>query len=312
MRPIFIGGCERSGTTLLGAMLGSHSSCLCVPEMKFKMEMLQFADNGVNGSVEPASRVEKLARRSSFRIWGLSLNEIIAPSRTLAGRELIEWTVLAYGQKMGKTAPAIWIDHTPANIKYAWTLFQAFPDAHLIHIIRDGRAVAASLLPLDWGPNEIDSAARYWAAALAYGLATEAAWPERVIQVRYENLVEEPTTTLKRLCAALSLSYEPAMCQGTGFQVPPYTAKQHALVGTLPEPTRITAWERQLTARQIEIFESITADLLKMLRYEPKFGFHAKRMSRLEILSSSIREFYKKEFVNRHRKRRRRRETLPS
>lgn len=171
MRPIFIGGCERSGTTLLGAMLGSHSSCLCVPEMKFKTEMLEFADNGVNNAVDPAYALEKLAHRSNFKIWGLSLGQIAAPGKALAGRELVEWTVAAYGQKVGKTDPTIWIDHTPANIKYAWTLFQAFPDAYMVHLIRDGRAVAASLLPLDWGPNEIDSAAHYWAEALAYGLA---------------------------------------------------------------------------------------------------------------------------------------------
>ncbi|MFL5475589.1 MAG: sulfotransferase, partial [Gemmatimonadales bacterium] len=32
MRPLFIGGCERSGTTMLAAMLGGHSRCLCLPE----------------------------------------------------------------------------------------------------------------------------------------------------------------------------------------------------------------------------------------------------------------------------------------
>lgn len=311
MKPIFIGGCERSGTTLLGAMLGSHSSCLCVPEMKFKLEMLQFAGNGVNDAVEPARVLAKLAHRSNFRIWGLSPHEIAMPGGTLAGRELVEWLVSAYGRKVGKIASAIWIDHTPANIKCAWTLFQAFPDAHMVHLIRDGRAVAASLLPLDWGPNEIDSAARYWAEALAHGFAAEATWPGKVIRVRYENLVKEPATTLKELCAALSLSYEPAMCQGTGFQVPLYTARQHALVGSPPEPARVNAWERELTPRQVEIFESIVADLLKLLCYEPKFGLHARRMSRLERLGSHLRELYKNEMINRRRKRKRRRETLP-
>ncbi|MGH7961502.1 MAG: sulfotransferase family protein [Candidatus Binatia bacterium] len=317
MKPIFIGGCERSGTTLLGAMLGAHTSCLCVPEMKFKFDILRFAHedhdiHGMRGMIDKADIVRRLAKRSNFRIWELTLDVAAVPHEQISCCALIEWLVTIYGQKVGKPMPAMWVDHTPSNIRYARTLLSLFPEAYMVHIVRDGRAVAASVLPLDWGPNEIDSAARYWAERLAYGFVAESQWPQRVIRVRYEDLVEDPQSTVKKLCGALALNYEPAMSQGGGFLVPHYTAKQHALVGSTPDPARVNAWEQQFTPRQIEIFESVASDLLESLGYVPKFGLRARRMSRMEGLVSGIRELYKKELINKRRQKKRKRETIPA
>jgi len=310
MRPIFVGGCERSGTTLLGAMLGAHSSCLCVPEMQFKLDILRFPDHGAQETIDKAEVIRRLAQRSSFRIWELNLNNAALLHEQLSCRQLIEWIVTAYGQTVGKPMPAMWVDHTPSNIRYVRTLLRLFPDAHIVHIVRDGRAVAASVLPLDWGPNQIDSAAHYWAERLAFGFAAESQWPERVMRVRYEDLVQDPEPVLQKICEALAIQYEPAMSQGKGFRVPQYTAQQHALVGSAPNPTRARAWETQLTPRQIEIFESLTSDLLESLGYVPKYGLRAKRMPRREEHLSGIRELYKR-ILNRSRQRKRKKNTIP-
>jgi hypothetical protein len=312
MKPIFIGGCERSGTTLLGAMLGAHARHLCVPEMQFKFDILQLADrNGAQG-YNKAALVKALARRSHFRLWELAIDVTTIAQESGSSRELIEWFVRLYGQKVDKPTPMLWLDHTPKNIRYAHTLFAAFPDARMIHIVRDGRAVAASVLPLDWGPNVIDSAARYWAERLAYGLAAEIRWPDKVIRVHYEDLVQRPEATLKILCERLTICYDPAMNQGQGFQVPRYTARQHALVGQAPDSTRVDMWRQQLTPRQIEIFEHVTGDLLQTVGYSLDFGLAARKATWKESLTASLQDLYQREFVNRRRKRQRKRATIPA
>lgn len=83
------------------------------------------------------------------------------------------------------------------------------------------------------------------------------------------------------------------------------------LVGKAPDPARIHGWQQQLIPRQIEIFESVTADLLEMLGYTPNFGLSAKKVTWKESLVGSVQEFYKKEFINRRRKRRRKVATIP-
>lgn len=304
MRPIFVGGCERSGTTLLGAMLGAHPACLCVPEMPFKLNILRQWD--WDGSRPEARLVARwLARNWRFRIWGLDLAQEQWPADRPGYRQTVEFLVSAYGRRVGKPGPQVWVDHTPANVRSACTLFHHFPDARIVHIVRDGRAVANSIMPLEWGPNEVESAAHFWTESLAWGLAAEARWgPERVIRARYEDLVSDPEGTLEQLSPRLGLDYQPEMAAASGFRVPRYTVGQHALVGARPDPRRLDAWRRELSPRQVEIFESIAGELLCYLGYEPVFGQRARRPSLSERLASRLRDNARKA-VNAYRQRRR-------
>lgn len=168
-----------------------------------------------------------------------------------------------YAALRGQDYKTIWIDHSPHNIRFAKTLLGEFPDAKIIHLIRDGRAVAASVMPLDWGPNSMYHAARWWMGFIALGLACEASFGDtRIIRVKYEDLLTDTEKTLQTLCAFIGTEYETAMLRGDGFEAPDITRGQHQLVGNPPDPSRALAWSQSLTDRQIEIFESIADDLL--------------------------------------------------
>jgi hypothetical protein len=314
MRPIFIGGCPRSGTTLLGSMLGAHPRYLTSPESQFKIDLFNWA--GPDGQVDGREALERLRKSARFRLWGLDFDEHVF-RRSATPRELIEWIVRAYGRTVEKPDPAVWIDHTAApNVQYAWTLSRAFPDASFVHIIRDGRAVAGSLLKVDWGSNDMEGAARFWLEKLGHGLGFEAAAPDgRVARVRYEDLVAEPESTLRRLCSRLDLEYHPEMIPAAGFSLPKYSSSTHQLIGRPPSSQRIDAWRHELTKRQIEIFESVAKETLDCLGYITDFGLsaspatHSERM-RVKLLGLPRRK------LNRVRKRWRFRRsigmTLPS
>ena len=293
MKPVFIGGCDRSGTTLLGSMLGTHSECLCVPESQFIIETL----NGSNFDVElikPLAVLEMISKHPRFRIWEFNIESTPTPQVQSINSypKLIEWIIRRYGETNGKVSPAIWIDHTPFNVKFASALFSLFPQAKMIHLIRDGRAVASSIMPLSWGPKAIDKAAYFWLRNLAYGFAAESAYgPNRVIRIKYEDLVNDSETTLKTICSFIDIDYQPCMVQGDGFKVPSFTRKQHSLVGKKPDPGRINAWENKLSPRQIEIFESTTGDMLGYLGYTPKFGVRARNMTNMERFISTLKTF---------------------
>ena len=91
---------------------------------------------------------------------------------------------------------------------------------------------------------------------------------------------------MKRLTAFIGIDCQPEMAQGAGFQVPSYTVDQHRLVGNKPDAKRLDAWERALTPRQVEIFESITYELLQYLGYRPRFGIKARGSTLKEQLST--------------------------
>jgi hypothetical protein len=290
MRPVFIGGCDRSGTTLLGAMLGSHSECLCVPESQFKIDVLRFLKHD-QAEVDLFSTFNMIRNHWRFKLWELDIDLSPTVEKRLRGSypRLIEWIIKDYGNKAGKPSSSIWVDHTPSNLKYAATLASLFPQARFIHIVRDGRAVASSVMRLDWGPNTIIKAAHWWIENVAYGLAAESFLGKgKVIRLRYEDLVREPTPILERVCSFLDIDYQSKMAKATGFKVPRFTSAQHALVGNPPDPSRVDAREKKLSPREVEIFKSLTGDSLLSWGYKLKYGIKARGSTRRESNLSSL------------------------
>ncbi|MEE2711619.1 MAG: sulfotransferase [Planctomycetota bacterium] len=305
MRPVFIGGCSRSGTTLLGSMLGAHSDALCTPESQFKTEAFREHDP-LSPNADLAAAFTWLRHHRRFRFWGLPASP--ADAKLDDGyRGLLEWIVGRYGDSVGKHESTVWVDHTPNNLERGRALLSVFPEARFVHIVRDGRAVAASVLPLDWGPNTIREAATWWASKLAFGLAAESHLAsDQIIRVRYEDLLHHPARELERLCEALDMPFEERMIDATGFQAPSYTTTQHELVGQLPNASRADRWRTQLSDRDIEIFEARAQDLLVYLGYEPVVGGTARDATRGELWRFALINLVRKGILNKLRKRRRR------
>jgi hypothetical protein len=301
MLPVFIGGHPRSGTTLLGAMIGTHSACVCTPESQFKTRVLRDASVNNQGTLNLEAALRKIQNNWRFKIWDLPLGAV--PFNSIQTyRDLVEFLVTAYGEKFGRMNPSIWVDHTPSNVKNAETLLRLFPDARFLHIVRDGRGVAASILPLDWGANTVNEAACAWLERLSQNLAVESALGQkRIMRVKFEDMVLEPETILKEICSFLHIDYQPHMTEGTGFMVPRYTRNQHAQVGNRPDPKEARAWEKRLTARQIEIFESIAGAMLLALGYPLRYGKKARPITGPEKVMSHLREIYKGKIVNKTR-----------
>jgi hypothetical protein len=290
MKPIFIGGCGRSGTTLLGAMLGSHPQYLTTPEAKFNtvayMQCLQD-----RGTVDLAEAIKRIQAHWSFRVFNVDLDaeEFIRSAPDASYTDLVRWIVGQYGQSVGRSQPTVWIDHTPDNILHARHLFDLYPDAKMIHLVRDGRAVAASVIKLDWGPNTVDAAANWWVHKVAHGFAVEALYgADRVMRVRYEHLVTDPVTVLQMICNFLELEYVDEMQSGSGYRIPPYASQGHELVGSRPNKSRIGAWRSQLTPRQIEIIEYIADNVLHALDYELLYGGYARHVTLVEQTKSFL------------------------
>jgi hypothetical protein len=294
-RQLFIGGCSRSGTTLLGAILGAHSACICPPESHFKIGVLRSC-RSENDEINPQAALRFIRMHWRFKLWNIDIDPDKAPDSSYV--ELLEWLVEQFAESRGVTGH-IWVDHTPDNINYAPALLRLFPQAKIIHIIRDGRAVANSILPLDWGPNTIIKAANWWQEMVRDGLALEDLLPSnQIVRVRYEDLVREPEQVMQALCTALELTYEPTMLQADGFQPPGYTASQHTMIGKRPDPSRATRWKSTLTPRQIEIFESIAADMLTQLGYTLTQGAAAKPPTSWEKRRAALKEFVRGDIVN--------------
>lgn len=156
------------------------------------------------------------------------------------------------------------------NLRIA-LLVKAFPEARFVHLVRDGRAVAASLARVDWwltdpvwwygatprdwvvdGGDPWDIAARHWVEELrvvAQGLSEVPA--SRVRNIRYEDLVAAPHDVLREVA---------------GFSGLHPTAQWEAEVAGL-EIVRDDRWRQQLSRDECERVEAVQADQLLELGY---------------------------------------------
>lgn len=206
--PIFTGGTGRSGTTIMGELLGRHPDLALIPvEMRFHVDGGGLTDLA-QGEIDVATFEEKLRtrwyRRTPNRWSGPRGVHVVADESVLdaalAGlhERYAQDPWVACAQFMSELMQAhteglqarTWVEMTPPNAKRAGDLCHLYPGARVIHMVRDGRDVAASVAPKSWGPNDIRSALKWWGQQMIeLDRSMRSADPARVRTVRLESLV---------------------------------------------------------------------------------------------------------------------------
>ncbi len=270
-RPVFIGGCDRSGTTMLGDILGASAKAFATPESQWIHQLAPRQHLGILKT--QGALLDWLCGEFRFAVWGLDrardLEDLGLPLDDT--RACVEAILRRYLERNlpEKSAVPVWVDHTPDNMRYYATLRRLFPDARFIHIVRDGRAVYQSVRSLNWGPNNAYIGTRFWASRLEQSLQVEIAEGERCLRVRYEDILRQPAVEIERICAFADLPYAEDMLSGGGVILPEFTRGQHKLVGKPPDASREEAWRQHVSRREIEDFEAWPASRM----YLEHFGY---------------------------------------
>ena len=117
----------------------------------------------------------------------------------------------AYAAHEGKPR---WGDKSPPYTWKAKRIQRALPEAHFIHLIRDGRDVAMSLSEVSWGPGDVQAAATKWVEELsrARHRARRLA-AGTYMELRYEDLVADPEPLLRRIADFVDLPWDASMLE---------------------------------------------------------------------------------------------------
>lgn len=253
--PIFVGGEGRSGTTLLRVMLDAHPAIACGPESHFLTD-------------PEFERFHTHCRRKWWRRaegYGYSIADIDTLFRDFA-RTWFE----TYMRRQGKRR---WADKTPQTIRILPYLWDLFPTAKFVHMIRDGRDVACSIIPQKWGPDNVKDAAKRWVWCIEAGVRHRAD-TARYTEIRYEDLVLHPERELRRLCAWIGEPFDPAMLahEAKEHDLAPGTESSAAQVGKPIYTSAIGRWKRDLSPSDVRKFERIAGETLEMLGYPLSVG----------------------------------------
>ncbi len=267
--PLLVLGVRRSGTTLLRVMLDRHSE-LAVPDESYFIP--QLADRHLR-HVEPDEFVDDLRRIDTLAEWNVPLDKVRArlTERTPIGVAIA--TVYAvYAAERGKPR---WGDKTPMYMQNLRLLERLFPDALFVHLIRDGRDAALSFLSMPRGVMTETWMQPRYAAGFACQWRTEVKAARRLgrrvggaryLEVRYEDLVADVESVLRRISGFAGIPYEPATADYAGTV--DVSAKPHQQSLRRPPTAGLRDWRSQMSPQDIGAFDQVAGDLLAELGYE--------------------------------------------
>lgn len=276
-RPFFVIGYERSGTTLLMAMLGNHPR-LAVPEVGWLFPRI-YPWRHTYGDLSVDANLRTMASEMLFGLnqplWGMKLNpatavdEILAhaPERSFAGVYCAMH--LRYAKEVGNKPR--WGQKTPNNLYFVPQILDNFPDAQFICITRDGLDCSALSLDAAFGAGHIYMAAHTWNAAQVFVRPFAERYGAKVYHdIRYEELVREPARVLKGVCDFLGETYSPSMIEYHQQPAAQARGKQrdHALLAQAPTDVHIGIYKQYLSLREQRIFAAVAGETQKALGYK--------------------------------------------
>lgn len=249
--PIFIVGCQRSGTTLLRLMLDSHPSISCGPETRF------------------LASLSKITKEDWPR-----LSQYGFPKEYWHGKvaTLFDEFQTEYARSRGKER---WADKTPMYALSLDYLNDLFPTCRIVHVIRDGRDVVASHRKR-WGYVAAVKAVPKWPhyvnTARTVGRRLP---PDRYLEVRYEDVVKDTEGTMRTILEFVGEKWDPAVLdhERQSHDVPAaYRSfsserRSDAGEGGAVYKSRIGAGQKELDPVLRVLFKLVSGRMLRQLGY---------------------------------------------
>ena len=235
MRPVFVVGAHRSGTTLLRNLLDGHPD-LCVLPVESNL-LTQFGRR-----LRFRSRRQCLSLLTKVWIGRLVHSDGVPPYWLLGrsggedlpyvqfARRTVDWSrtecIAAYGRQVAallailaaydRTSSRLWVEKSPGHEAHTETLRKSFPDAVFIHLLRDPRAAFESRrkLQVETGgapPPSVKLLGRLRQSFVLAGENLERIGAESYHIVRYEDVIRDPEGMLRKLARALDIPFDAGM-----------------------------------------------------------------------------------------------------
>ncbi|MHA1384508.1 MAG: sulfotransferase family protein [Candidatus Helarchaeota archaeon] len=273
-RIIFIIGVGRSGTTLLMSTLNAHSRICFPPETMFLKHYLCRPKVHKIFAKDKRRFFNLLNKDSNFKRLGMKAENIIESLNN-------EFSLKEYYQTMlGKYASAknkiLVGDKYPRNLELLPEIKYLFPDAIIIHIIRDPRDVILSRMKTWWGVRR-NLIAHIGITREMLKLASEQGrklFNKNYYELRYEDLLKNPEDKLQDICNLLEINYEPNMLNfqksaSEIIQKDELSFKARNLESLIRNNTN--KWKKEMNKFKVILIESGCRSNMKKYNYSLKY-----------------------------------------
>lgn len=260
--PVFVVGMPRSGTTWVAQILSSP------PAIGRIDESYLFSHGGGLGALMARVGPERRGTDGPAGLGRLmSRSELLEDLRPLAQRWLAR--ELPPGGRFV-------VEKSPWHLRNTRLIAELLPSARFVHVLRDGRDAATSLLAArrSWAPTDNPRAARsvsdiasLWAEAVRLAREAEQVLGERFLEVRFEALKEDPEVAIAQLYASVGIDHDQALVRRVAYE----TAFERRHTGgekRFYRAGRVGDWRRSLSLRDAHAFQRAAGPELLKAAYE--------------------------------------------
>jgi hypothetical protein len=268
LSPVFIVGSSRSGTTLLRNLLRSHPNLTFPPESQFIAKY--YRAYGDPRTWSEAIRLGRLILATrSVQTWQIDLQpQDFGDCRSF--RDILQTLFDSWARRENKPR---WGDKTPQYVTDIPLLLNLFPNAQVIHIIRDGRDVASSAVKASFEGNLFMAALRWKKDVEAGRMAGASLSPSTYFEVHYEALLERSFEVMESVCKFLNEPMDQRVLKPSPPMPHPLSTRPWLnayLDGSNDQIVKSngTKWRQCLSLSDRSLFEAVAADTLIDLGYE--------------------------------------------
>lgn len=194
-RPVIVGGCHRSGTSLVRRILNVHSRIYCGPETNFFRD---FYSDYIRDPIRHARFMQAaralVSESELLEIFGSAFVSLHLRAAATAGKER-------------------WADKDPSNVLYLreWQSLLG-DDWVFVHVIRNPLDTLASIKERGFQytiGETVDDRIAYYLKYMQHGADFGGQFPDRYYRVFYERLVDSPQSVVSQLMTWLGEEFQP-------------------------------------------------------------------------------------------------------
>jgi hypothetical protein len=253
---------------LTAAILDRHSRIAVPPETHFFTQLCQ--------EFRPAARAERQFMMNRFldrrrvRDLGLEAGELLERIQSVepTWANLFLEAIKLYARGRGKEIAG---EKTPDHWAVTPQLLTLFPDSRVVWVVRDGRDTMLSLMNVPWrAHSNLALHALKWQRMMARMLDYERQFPERILRLKFEELVRNPQAETERVCRFIGVDFEAGQLDvstATGV-VPAWEMEWKGRVFDPPDRSRIGTGRREFSGKSLELLEAVMGPTLRQLGYD--------------------------------------------
>lgn len=238
---VFIFGLARSGTAMLRALL-NQSKELCIDPYEAHFLVNWMLNWKIFGDLSQKENFSQFYRHmDQYGRFGRKLNESVRGIDESTWYSLCcDFSVQGVFEGLVRCQTGtknseqfVLVNKTPRLVNFVSLLYESFPSAKFLHLIRDGRDTVLSQhyfsmkrfnhpedqkLTAFWenlvkyrGKKSMVVDVQQWAEKIEKVRSEKNNFSEQYMEVKYEDLLTRPETTLKKVCGFIGISYFPEM-----------------------------------------------------------------------------------------------------